>query len=101
MSRRERIIELLSTTEVPLDVGQIAEALGIDSRSAKMLYEDLEHIARSLKGSGMILLMVPPACKACGYVFKDLEKPRRPSKCPRCKSERVTSPRFIIKARDG
>ena len=101
MSRRERIIELLSTTEVPLDVGQIAAALGIDARNARMLYEDLEHIARSLKGSGMTLLMVPPTCRACGYVFKDLEKPRRPSRCPRCRSERITTPRFIIRARDG
>jgi len=45
--------------------------------------------------------MVPPTCKTCGYVFKDLDRPKRPSRCPRCRSERISSPLFIIQPRDG
>lgn len=97
MSRRERIIEILSSTSEPLDVHQLARELGLDPREAGSLYEDLEHIARSLRNSGMALLMQPPVCRSCGYVFKDLKRLRRPSKCPRCRAERISPPRFIIR----
>jgi len=100
VSRRERIIELLLEAEEPMDVRQIAEALGLDPRESRSIYEDLAHIARSLRSSGLQLLMLPPVCRSCGYVFKDLERPRKPSKCPRCRSERISSPRFIIRHRD-
>lgn len=81
---------------MPLDVHQIALALGIERSDAQSLYEDLEHIAKSLRGKGRVLLMIPPTCKSCGYVFRDLSKPKRPSKCPKCRSERITNPQFII-----
>ncbi|MEM1509447.1 MAG: hypothetical protein QW291_07295 [Thermofilaceae archaeon] len=97
MSRREQIIELLSLTAKPLDVKQIASALGIKPSEIKIIYEDLAHIARSLRGTSSILLMEPPSCLSCGYTFKDLNKPKRPSKCPKCKSERISNPRFIIR----
>lgn len=100
MSRRERIIELLTATEEPMDVGEIARELGLDPREAASIYEDLEHIARSLKNSGFVLLVQPPTCKSCGYVFRDLKRLKKPSKCPRCRSERIYPPRFIIRPRD-
>ncbi len=100
MSRRERIIEILSSAREPLDVSQIAAALGLSASEAGAIYEDLEHIARSLRRSDKVLLMIPPACRSCGYVFRDLRRLRRPSKCPRCRGERISSPRFIIKHRN-
>jgi predicted Zn-ribbon and HTH transcriptional regulator len=100
VSRRERIIELLTATEEPMDVGEIARELGLDPREAASIYEDLEHIARSLKNSGFVLLVQPPTCKSCGYVFRDLKRLKKPSKCPRCRSERIYPPRFIIRPRD-
>lgn len=100
MSRRERIIELLSSSKEPLDVYQISRELGLEPSEAGSLYEDLEHIARSLRNSDLVLLMQPPTCRSCNYVFKDLKKLRKPSKCPRCKGERISPPRFIIKPRD-
>ncbi len=100
MSRRERIIELLTATEEPMDVGEIARELGLDPREAASIYEDLEHIAHSLKNSGFVLLVQPPTCKSCGYVFRDLKRLKKPSKCPRCRSERIYPPRFIIRPRD-
>ncbi len=100
MSRRERIIELLTATEEPMDIGEIARELGLDPREAASIYEDLEHIAHSLKNSGFVLLVQPPTCKSCGYVFRDLKRLKKPSKCPRCRSERIYPPRFIIRPRD-
>ncbi|MEM2810799.1 MAG: transcriptional regulator, partial [Candidatus Korarchaeum sp.] len=43
------------------------------------------------------LLMEPPQCRKCGYIFKDLKKPRKPSKCPKCGSEWISPPRFTIR----
>jgi len=100
VSRRERIIELLAAAEEPMDVGQIARELGLDPSEAGSIYEDLEHVARSLRNSNLVLLMQPPVCKSCGYVFRDLKRLRKPSKCPRCRSERIYPPRFIIRPED-
>ncbi|RLF04408.1 MAG: transcriptional regulator [Thermoprotei archaeon] len=97
-SRRERIIRLLSSTREPLDAQQIARELGLSPREARLIYEDLMHIARSLRNGPLTLYMVPPTCKSCGYVFKDLKRLRRPSRCPRCKSQRISPPRFLISA---
>lgn len=95
-TRREKIVELLSAAREPMDVRQIAVALGADPREADSMYDDLAHVARSLRGSSRVLLMQPPTCRACGYVFRDLERPKRPSKCPKCRGERISPPRFII-----
>ncbi len=100
MSARERIIEVLEKTDHPLTVEEIAALIGMDERNAKQIYEHLRHVAKTIRRSSSgrkALLMQPPRCRACGYVFKDLDKPWKPSKCPRCSSERIEPPRFIIK----
>ncbi|RLE81312.1 MAG: transcriptional regulator [Thermoprotei archaeon] len=96
-SRREKIIKVLSGTSRPLSVYEIAAAIGIyDPREAKTIYEDLRHIAKTIRRKGGVLYMDPPRCANCGYIFKNLTKPHKPSKCPKCKAERITPPRFII-----
>jgi len=100
LTRRERIIKVLSETKHPLTVDEIARALGIDVRERRTIYEDLSHISKSIRrrsGGKLQLFMVPPQCANCGYVFKDIKRLKKPSKCPRCKSERILPPRFIIK----
>lgn len=98
MSYREKMLELLMRSEVPLSADDIARELGMDERESKEVYRHLEHIAKTARRKyGKTLLMEPPACRKCGYVFKDLKKPRKPSKCPRCGSEWIEPPRFIIK----
>ncbi len=91
-TRRERIVETLRESESPLSVEQIAQILELDS---KEVMKDLKHIVRSLHKSKWQLVMIPPKCLRCGYVFS-LEKPKKPSKCPRCKGERISSPLFKI-----
>lgn len=95
---RERITGLLINTETPLTAEEIIATLDLKI-TPKDVYEHLEHIAKSVRRvyrNTYVLVMVPPTCRSCGYVFKDLEKPRRPSKCPRCKSERIAPPAFKI-----
>jgi predicted Zn-ribbon and HTH transcriptional regulator len=97
-SIRQRILKLLSESEEPLTAEDIARIFEID---VDEVYEHLEHIAKSVKrlyGGEKALLMLPPRCRKCGYVFKGLEKPKKPSRCPKCKSEWIEPPRFIVKS---
>mgnify|MGYP000250470787 CR=1 FL=1 len=96
---RERIKNLLMKTKEPLTVDEIALRLGVDRENIKDIYEHLRHVAKTIRreSSGkLVLYMLPPMCRNCGYVFKNLNKPRKPSKCPKCGSQRIDPPRFII-----
>lgn len=97
---RERITRLLIETTTPLSAREIALELGLDPRTGeRIVYEHLSHIAKTIRrqsGGKLALYMIPPRCRNCGYVFKDLSKPRKPSRCPKCKSERIDPPRFKI-----
>lgn len=97
---REKILRILLEAKEPLDAYMIALEAGLDpSTSEKEVYEHLIHIAKTTRrrSKGKLLLyMIPPRCRDCGYVFKDLRKPRKPSRCPRCKSQRITPPLFKI-----
>jgi predicted Zn-ribbon and HTH transcriptional regulator len=97
-SIRQRIMKLLMESSEPLTAEDIARMFEIEVSD---VYEHLEHIAKSIRrmyGGSKALLMIPPRCRKCGYVFKDLEKPKKPSRCPKCKSEWIESPRFTIKS---
>jgi predicted Zn-ribbon and HTH transcriptional regulator len=58
----------------------------------------LEHLARSLARGRERLVVYPAACEDCGFVFKKRERLAGPSRCPLCKSERITPPAFSIAA---
>lgn len=89
-TRRERIFRLLRESDEPLSVDQISNLLGLDKKD---VLDDIRHIARSSQNSEWQLVMVPPRCLKCGYVF-NIQEPKKPSKCPKCKAERVSSPSF-------
>lgn len=93
-TRRERIIKMLNTSE-PVSLDDLCGELGEFDK--KIILEDLHHIALTLKRMDGKLVMLPPTCLSCGFVFKDLKKPKMPSRCPKCKSERITQPSFQIK----
>ena len=98
LTLRQRIMELLRECEHPLTVDEIIAMLGIDVRPREV-YNHLEHIAktvRRLSKNTEVLLMKPPTCRRCGYVFKDIKKPRKPSRCPKCRSEWIEPPAFKI-----
>lgn len=103
LTTRERIYELLKRSEKPLTVDEIISLLNIPDLNPRNVYEHLEHIARSVKARSKgreYLAMDPPVCRKCGFVFKELRKPKKPTKCPRCRSEWISPPRFLIMVKD-
>jgi predicted Zn-ribbon and HTH transcriptional regulator len=74
----------------------VSGRIGISERDVA---QHLEHLARSAKKRGERLEVEPPECLDCGFVFKDRTRFTRPSRCPRCKGERVTAARYSISAR--
>ncbi len=54
----------------------------------KVIADDIEHIKKSISHRGKLMLK-PAECINCGFVFKEREKIKSPSRCPKCKSERI------------
>jgi predicted Zn-ribbon and HTH transcriptional regulator len=87
---------------------QIMECLTSGRRSARDLahlyaiserhVEDhLTHIARTVaRMPDRRFTVEPPECMDCGFTFRERTRLTRPSRCPTCHSERITSPRFGI-----
>lgn len=64
----------------------------------KNLIQDIESIARTLKNEGYILEVYPPTCQSCGFEFKQKKhKLKIPSKCPKCKAQRINWPRIRLR----
>jgi predicted Zn-ribbon and HTH transcriptional regulator len=95
-TRRESIAELLTQTEMPLTAREIAMLLGLKSRA--IVYEDLQHIALSARRRDKELVSVPASCGKCEFVFKGRTSMKKPSKCPKCRSEWIFEASYIIRA---
>ncbi len=96
---RRRVLKVLENSSEPLTVNDIMMELGLKPSFRKLVYESLSHLAKSVrrKSKGRkALVMRAPYCLNCGYVFRDLKRIRKPSKCPKCKSERITPPAFML-----
>jgi predicted Zn-ribbon and HTH transcriptional regulator len=94
-TRRETIAELLERTEHPMTAEEICEELDIKKRS--IVYEDIDHISKSVKRENKELLIRPASCGKCQFVFKVRKTAKAPSKCPKCRSEWILSPGFVIR----
>jgi predicted Zn-ribbon and HTH transcriptional regulator len=92
MTIRQEIISLL--TERRMTVRELAIHFHVPTDD---IAEDLLHIGKSIYPK-LELKMAIPVCKRCGFQFKERSKLRPPSKCPRCKHEKITEPRFWIEA---
>jgi predicted Zn-ribbon and HTH transcriptional regulator len=95
MTLRKRMTELLERGWFTLR--QVSQELGIREREA---LEHLEHVARSARGSTP-LRVEHARCIQCGFVFRKRSRLSPPSRCPRCKSERVEPPRFTLSRPEG
>ncbi len=89
---RQQLIALLC--EDTYDARELSQSVGIRE---KEVYEHIPHIERSLGPQGKKLETIAPHCIACGFSFKKREKAGRPSRCPKCKSERIGNPRYRIR----
>lgn len=72
---------------------ELSELLSMGEREVTA---HLQHLQRSAGRRGERLAVQPSACLECGYVFEKRERLSRPSRCARCKSERILPPRFAI-----
>lgn len=88
---REQLIDLLLAGEY--DALDISQLLRIQE---KEVYLHLPHIAKSLIPRKQRLKVIPAACLSCGFSFRDRARLNKPGRCPRCRSERIRSPRFSI-----
>lgn len=58
--------------------------------------EHLPHLERSLRAHGERLVVEPSRCLACDFDFSRRARFAPPSRCPACKSERISPPRFRV-----
>ncbi len=91
LSRRQKIIELLLNTDVPLSPSEIARILKIDEDN---VIADLPRIAEVARRKGWKLIILPQVCKKCGFTFEPTVHVA--SKCPRCGSQWLQEPRFRL-----
>lgn len=55
---------------------------------------ELEHVRRTL---GRRLEHRPAECTGCGFSFDERTRTSTPSRCPRCKRERIDGPWFRVR----
>jgi predicted Zn-ribbon and HTH transcriptional regulator len=88
-SLRKEIAEALNRN--PLGLREISQLFRIREREA---LDHLQHIAKSAHPKKFS--MDPAQCKRCGFIFKKRDRLNTPSRCPICRSESITPPRYQI-----
>jgi len=89
---RQRIAEVLRAGE--LTAREISQQASVQEREVA---EHLRHLEHTLNQTGERLRTTAPHCVKCGFAFEQRERHARPSRCPQCKSERISPPRFTIR----
>ena len=92
LTRREKIKRILQDGRFA-DIDELIMELEIFDK--RILINDIQHIERSLKRLPQKLIMTPAQCQECGFTF-DKKRIKYPSKCPKCKGQRILSPQFKI-----
>jgi len=78
----------------PLSSRRLAEVVGISERQVE---DHLSHIVKSVaRDHSLRFILEPSECQDCGFSFRDRSRITRPSRCPRCRSEAITEPRYSI-----
>ena len=90
---RQDLIALLR--ETPMDLCDIAAALGLREREAA---DHLAHAARTIKSQGGDLQITPAYCRQCDFEFRKHGRFTRPGRCPQCRSNRVQGAIYFIQA---
>lgn len=88
---RERLERALR--EGPATAKDLSRAAGVREHDVE---HHLEHLARSLRARHERLANEPPSCFECGFVFRERRRATRPARCPRCRSPRISLPRFWV-----
>lgn len=88
---RQSMIALLRHS--PLTAREISEQVGVSERE---VYAHLEHIRQSLHREEDSLVILPAECRGCGFVFTKRDRLKRPSRCPLCRSQSISQPRYRL-----
>jgi predicted Zn-ribbon and HTH transcriptional regulator len=88
---RARLLDALSSE--PLNTRELSQRASL---SEKEILEHLPHVVRSLAAQGRVLGILPARCKGCSFHFEAELSRARPSRCPKCKSERIEAARFSL-----
>ena len=62
----------------------------------KEVVDHLEPLRRTITAQGRRLIVTPSECKKCGFVFDKRERLSRPGKCPVCRGESISAPRYSV-----
>ncbi len=89
LTLRKKITEALE--EESLDLREISKLFGIKERDA---LDHLKHIQKSIHPKRLITEAA--SCRECGFSFKKRSRLNTPGRCPVCKSEQISPPRFKI-----
>jgi predicted Zn-ribbon and HTH transcriptional regulator len=87
---RQEITDLL--TRDKFTTRDISQTLRIRERD---VLDHLDQIVRSVSKKGRFCIE-PSVCRKCGFMFRDRKRLRSPGRCPVCKNEAITEPRFWI-----
>ena len=85
------MMELL--TEAEHSAKDLSQRLGIRE---KEVYDHLVHIKHSAAAQKKRLIVTPAQCLGCGYLFESRNRFTSPGRCPRCKEEHITDPKYRI-----
>ena len=89
---RQQMLELLSEQE--LSSRGLAERLNIPVREVE---DHLPHLVKTVRRhSDKQFLLIPSQCQDCGFVFGQRTRFTPPSRCPQCRSESISQPRYRI-----
>jgi len=88
---RRELIKLLEADSC--GARELSQAL---HQSEKEIYEHLQHVALSLQSEGKQLMMEPPVCLHCGFVFSVRKRTTPPGRCPKCRRTRISRPKFKV-----
>lgn len=76
-----------------MTINQLANHFGV---IIPEIVEDMVHIKETAKAKNKKFIINPAVCNHCGFSFKDRNKLKKPSKCPKCKSEDISEPVFAV-----
>ncbi len=92
---RQRIVELI--TETLRSSQQLSELIGVPERHIE---DHLIHIQRSVtRDRNRTFVLESSECQDCGFVFRERARLTTPGRCPQCRSEGISPPRFGIRGR--
>jgi len=89
LTLRKKIAEALEVD--CLDLREVSKLFGIKE---KEVLDHLQHIAKSVHPRRLIVEAA--CCKQCGFSFKKRTRLNTPGRCPVCKNESISPPRFKI-----